>query len=214
MLVDYPIGIILAVVLALGIRELVSDLMWRIFLLIGTGVRLRLRALSTGVPFGVGNGVFVYLLAYLLFPDRILTSNMVVIPIWSGLLFGGFMALATSRTYRGVGEHLRLEKGRIKYVRSVTRSDIWNELFSYCKEALLANPKIRIKKEDLQAGLLTARTGRHWFGWGDRVTVQLEAHDTHLTKVNIACEPSRRSLISSRNSIKAVDKIVAQLQSR
>lgn len=113
-----------------------------------------------------------------------------------GAIFGFVMQFLSYLLAKKVsGKDNDEEIHKVRQNRKVTLLLDYEKSFDLCREAIhLLNPS-KIKKEDFENGMITARTRINWKSFGTIINLELKKINQNLTEVEISTRPIPRTVL-------------------
>lgn len=84
---------------------------------------------------------------------------------------------------------------KVRQNRKITLFLDYERSFELCKEAVQSLNPAKIKKEDFENGILTARTRMNWNSFGTLINLNLKKINQNLTEIEISTRPVVKSTI-------------------
>ena len=142
--------------------------------------------LKTGIPFGIGSGVF--------YSFQFGLTRGAIVGIVGGLFFGVAMSAilvtwhqrAVKRLAPGASE---AEMG-VHHTRQVQVQRRYDEAFGLAVSSLQSVGKYKLRKEDKSSGQVEAKVSMSWKSFGEIISFNVRRIDDFRTQIEVSSRPS------------------------
>ena len=124
-----------------------------------------------------------------------LTADNLFYAIVMGAVTGFILLYWSDSKARKISVRNDEEIYKVKQKRTVTLLLNYEKAFKLCKESLFSLNRSKIKKEDSENGIITAKTPMNLTSWGQRITLNLKKLNENLTEVEISTCPIPRTAL-------------------